>query len=281
MAVSAKDPFSFDIQIDTVTEDRAMHQKNKKGEVQRHNVIDDRCRGLRLQARIDRIVHGHDGDARKPATLVVFGFRFHGLGHQRRFRRATITVIFRDAQKRDDEENPVVVALWPNGDFILGDTTDIAVEVARTLEAAAKAGGDQAGFNASAKWERKQGYKKKDRATLTGSIVLEGREYGDNNAICLDLGENAKTGSGLVTDFRAAVLLHRSSNEDGFHATVKVEAEGGFLYDATCVVRKFLGLSPPNDAVLFKPGPDNQYLRPPTGALLRAPTWRSRSTKKS
>src|SRR5271155_2060105 len=105
-----KDEFSFGIQLNTVAEDRDYHRKNYDDEIQRPDVIDDICKGLLLQARIDRIVHGHETENGNPATLVVFGFRFHGIDENRRFRQAIITILFQDEMKRT-EADPEVIAL--------------------------------------------------------------------------------------------------------------------------------------------------------------------------
>lgn len=261
-----KDPFAFNIQLNTEEEGRDFRRYNDGDEDQRPDVIDDCCLDLLLQGRIDRILHGWETEGGAPATLVVFGFRFHGINEQRRFKQATITVSFQDEEKRA-RSDPVVTALWPNGDFTLGEPTQIDVEETRGGEAGADVTGGtvvQAGGHATLKWERKQGYKKTDRSTLTGSIVLDTsiREYGPNNAVRLTINENASVESGLVTDFRAAVLLTRKNDKDRFRATVKIKAKGNFLYNAIRGLRDISGLSPPNDPVKFKPRV--QYLRPAT-----------------
>jgi hypothetical protein len=258
-----KDEFSFGIQLNTVAEDRDYHRKNYGDEIQRPDVIDDICKGLLLQARIDRIVHGHETENGNPATLVVFGFRFHGIDENRRFRQAIITIVFQDEMKRT-EADPEVIALWPNGDFTLGETTPIDVEDTIGGEAGGNVGGPQGGGQATLNWERKRSYKKSDRATLTGSIMLDMsvRDYGPNNAVRLTINENATATSGLVTDLRAAVLLRRKNDTDRFLAFVKIKAKGNFFYNTVRGLRDLSGNSPPNDPVIFKPGV--QYLRPAT-----------------
>jgi hypothetical protein len=156
-----------------------------------------------------------------------------------------------------------VIALWPNGDFTLGQTP-ITAQDTRTVESGGNAGVPRANVQAAFKWEQKVSYEKTDRASLTGSIILDMdiRDYGPNNAIRLTLTENEANTTGLVTDFRAAVLLRRKNNTDKFLAYVKVKATGNFLYNAVRRVRDLSGNSPPNDPVIFKPG--TQYLRPAT-----------------
>ncbi|SPN98680.1 uncharacterized protein DNG_01724 [Cephalotrichum gorgonifer] len=262
------DPYAFDIQLNIDDDDRDYRRYNDGDETQRPDILDDRCDDLLLMARIDRIVHGTEAESGKPATLIVFGFRFHGINEERRFREAIIDITFRDEQKRHASD-PEVTALWPNGDFTLGDPTEVQVEESKSTEAGADAkaggGGAETGGRISQKWERRLNYKKTDRSTMTGSIVLDTnvRKFGKNNGVRLTIAENSLARSGLVTDLRAAVLLRRQSVADNFLATVRIEAKAHFFYNAVKELRK---LSPfgrrPADPVKFVPGV--QYLRPPT-----------------
>jgi hypothetical protein len=261
-----KDPFAFDIQLDTGIEERNYHNRNAPGEIQRPNVVDDICKDLLLQTRIDRIVHGTETTNGDPATLVVFGFRFHGINNQRRFKQAITTILFRDEQKRA-EFDPEVIALWPNGDFTLGGLTEIEVEKTRGCEIGLNAtagSGIQVGAQSTARWERKKSYKAADRASLTGSLILDMsiRDYGGNNAVRLTIHENTTANTGLVTDFRAAVLLKLKTKSDPFLCMVRIKAKGNFSYNFVRGLRDLSGFSPPNDPVRFQPGV--QYLRPPT-----------------
>lgn len=122
MAVDA-DLFSFEVQLNTEDAGREFHRYNDGDEIQRPDVVDDCCSNLLLMARIDRIIHGNETENGSPATLVIFGFRFHGISEMRRFKRAIITITFRDEQKRSGAADPEVIALWPNGDFTLGEPT--------------------------------------------------------------------------------------------------------------------------------------------------------------
>ena len=157
-----------------------------------------------------------------------------------------------------------MIALWPNGDFTLGETTVIDVEKTLGGEVGGNVGAPQGGGQATLKLERKQSYKKSDRMALTGSIMLDMsvRDYGPNNAVRLTIKENATATSGIVTDFRAAVLLRRKNDTDKFRSFVKIKAKGNFVYNTVRGLRDLSGNSPPNDPVVFKPGV--QYLRPAT-----------------
>jgi hypothetical protein len=265
---SANDKFfTFDIQFNTEEEpSRDFRQKNHGDEIQRPNVIDECCQGLTIQARIDRIAHGLQNRT-DPATLVVFGFRFHGLDDKRRFKQATITLLFQDERKRPDFD-PEVTALWPNGDFTLGQATQIDVENTKGIDTGLDLTGGvgvQAGGHATVSWERKTMYKKTNRSSITGSIIFDPslRDYGPNNAVRLTIRKNTAAESGVVTDLRAVVLLKRKNDCDRFTANVNVQAKAHFLYNAIRGVRDIMGMIPSADPVVFKPG--TQYLRTSTG----------------
>lgn len=264
----AKDPYAFDlIQLSTDSEKRGMHRLDDGKQIQRADVVDDLCQGLLLQTRIDRIVHGFEEDGKGPATLVIFGFRFHGLDEERRFTQAIITVTFRDEKERDEYYDPEVISLWPNGSFTLGEPTVVEVENKneREIGADVTAGSVvQGGGHAVLKWERTKSFTKADKSTLTGTITLDTkvRYTGNNNAIRLTISENHAAASGIVTDLRVAVLLRRKNDIDTFMASVKMKAKADFRYNLFRGVRDISGLSPPNGPVRFKPGV--QYLRPPT-----------------
>jgi len=264
-ATQKTDEYAFNIQLDTGVEDRGFHGRNKKGEIQRPDIVDDICQGLLLQARVDRVVHGTEKKGGSPATLIVFGFRFHGIGKKRRFQESTITIVFQDEHKKDDAD-PVVIFLWPNGDFTLDKPTDIDVERSTGGEAGGNVGATYGGVNAKRTWEKKKSYRKTDRASLTGSIMLDRqvRDSGPSNAVLLTISEDETAQSGLVTDFRAAVLLRRQNDTDQFAAKVKIDAKAHFFYNLVRGVRDVSGLSPANDPVIFKPGKAHNYIRPAT-----------------
>ena len=220
--------------------------------------------------RIDRIIYGSEPEGGNPATLVVFGFRFHGIDEMRRFKQAIVTITFQDEQKQSGAD-PEVISLWPNGDFTLGDPTPVLVDHTKSREAGAELKGGQvvgAAGHVTQSWVRKESFTKTDRSALTGSIILDTsiRESGRNNAVRLSISEKTTVRSGIVTEFRAAVLLRRKNDNDRFVANVKVKAKAHFLYNAIRGLRYISGFSPGNDPVTFVPG--QQYLRPVTGAGL-------------
>ncbi|KAF2010507.1 hypothetical protein BU24DRAFT_454864 [Aaosphaeria arxii CBS 175.79] len=261
----SSDEYAVHIQLNTSIEDRGYHSRNKGREIQRPGIVDDICQGLLVQARIDRIVHGTETEDGIPSSLIVFGFRFHGINRKRRLQKATITILFQDEEK-DENEDPIPICLWPNGDFTLGETTEIDIEGTKGAEVAANAGTTYVGANSKKTWERKTSYRKTDRASLTGSIFLDTRvrDYGPANCVRLTVTENETAQTGLVTDLRAAVLVRRTSESRCFTARVKVDAEAHFLYDLVKGFRDILGFSPANDPIIFKPGKAHHYIRPAT-----------------
>lgn len=100
------------------------------------------------------------------------------------------------------------------------------------MEAEGRAGNEYAGLIAKRTWERKKTYRKSERASLTGSIFLNDRirNSGPSNAILLTINENESAQSGIITDFRVAVLLRRASVTDGFTAAVRADAKAHFSY---------------------------------------------------
>ncbi|KAL4893637.1 hypothetical protein BDV59DRAFT_207734 [Aspergillus ambiguus] len=263
--------FELTVQLNTERDSRGYHQRNTPDEKQRADVVNDICQGLLLQARIDRIVHGRESKDGPPATLVVFAFRFHGLDDKRRLRQASITILFEDEKKRGADADPIVMGLWPDGDFILGRETPVDVEDTKGIEAGVHIRQSGVGLHAIGKWERKQNLRKDARASLTGSKMLDMdiREHGPDNAVRLTIKENPSSTPGVVTDMAAAVLLRRKNDDDRFAASVKIRAKGNFAYNTVRGLRNLLGTTPPNDPVIFQPG--LQYLRPLTRGKLAEP----------
>ncbi|KAK6515990.1 hypothetical protein TWF281_004580 [Arthrobotrys megalospora] len=259
----SKDPLIFPpIQFRTTEGDLGYHSKNDGDENQRPDIVDDLCMGLHLQARIDRVTHGLDTENGKPASLIVFGFRFHGIHKGRRLRTAEINILFQDLNKRK-RRDPAVVGLWPNGEFTLSRTLVTAKNTSGT-ELGGEAGAMGVSGNLVFKLERQLEYQYYDKSTVIGSMILDMkiRNYGPYNAVRITLEEDGTSETGVITDLRVPVLLIRNNDEDRFTASVRVNATGNFLQNTIRGARNLIGKTPANDPVIFKPG--LQYLRPPT-----------------
>ncbi|KAK6499514.1 hypothetical protein TWF506_004144 [Arthrobotrys conoides] len=264
-STEADDPFVFrPIQLRTSQGDLGFHSKNDGDENQRPDIVDDLCMGLHVQARIDRVIHGSDSTKSngKPATLIVFGFRFHGLHNGRRLRTAEINILFQDLDKRP-RKDPAVIGLWPNGDFTLSETP-VTIQNTSGVELGGEVGMVGAAGTLAFKLERQSGYQHLDRSTVIGSITLDMkvRNYGLNNAVRITLEEDGTNKTGVITDLRVPVLLSRKNDDDRFTACVRVTATGNFFQNSIKGLRNLTGQTPANDPVIFKPG--LQYLRPPT-----------------
>ncbi|EGX52376.1 hypothetical protein AOL_s00043g165 [Orbilia oligospora ATCC 24927] len=256
--MAEKEDYTFQIQLNTEVQEIGFHSKNDGDEIQRPDIVDDICRGLLIQARIDRIIHGTETENGSPATLVVFGFRFHGLGKRRRLQSATIEILFQDLGRRRGCD-PEVISLWPNGEFTLSET---AVSIQNIQSAETGIGIEAMGATGTmaVKLEQQESYETSDKSIVVGSIILDKqvRNYGPKNAIRLTLEENKTNKTGVITDLRSVVLLKRHHN-DIFEAFVKVKATGSFSYNAVRGLRNLVRMSPDNDPVRFEPG--KQYLR--------------------
>lgn len=99
-ATSRRDKWAFDIQLNTGPEDRGFHGRNKKGEIQRPDIVDDICQGLLVQARIDRIVHGTETTVGHPASLIVLASAFTGLIQNGDFELPQSPLLFGTKTKR-------------------------------------------------------------------------------------------------------------------------------------------------------------------------------------
>ncbi|KAK6542309.1 hypothetical protein TWF694_006269 [Orbilia ellipsospora] len=254
----AEEEYTFGIQLNTELQEVGFHSKNDGDEIQRADIVDDICKGLLIQARIDRIIHGKETEDGNPATLIVFGFRFHGLGQRRRLQSAVIEILFRDLEKRRGYD-PEVIALWPNGEFTLSQTS-VSIQNTQSIEAGVEAGAMGAAGTLAVKLEQQESYEMSDKSVVVGSIILdkEVRNYGPKNAVRLTLEENRANKTGVITDLRAAVLLRRH-HDDIFEGFVKVKATGSFSYNTFRGLRDLVRMNPDNDPVRFQP--NKQYLR--------------------
>jgi hypothetical protein len=218
------------------------------------DIVTDALAGFLVKARLERVIHGQESEDGKPASLIVFGFRFHGINKRRRFRSVVINIRFqheKDLMKSD----PEVVALWPDGDFTLSKST-ASVQDTKSIEGAIKGGSSFAGASTTGKWERQANYQTDDRATLVGSTFLDMtvRKAGKDNAILLSLYEDESANSGIISDLRTAVLLRRNSDADKFLAFISIKATADFKYNFLKGIRDLTGNTPPNKPVVFEPG---------------------------
>jgi hypothetical protein len=228
------------------------HTLNQGDEIQRENITNDTTSGLLIQADLEKVIRGKESPTGDAATLIVVSFRFQGLNQRRRFREVQITIHFED-KTEPLLHDPVIVGLWPDLEYTLSEQTPVTVEETRSIEGGGSAGATGGGANVTAKWEVKTTTERTDRAILTGSRVRIGRNYGSKNAVSLSLYENKSQKSGVVRDFRTAILLRLHDETERFRAYFSIDALVDLKYVAAKGLHQILG-DRKNDPVNFKRG---------------------------
>jgi hypothetical protein len=229
----------------------AFHLKKTPGQQQHQHVIDDLCAGLELHADITDVVHGRLSPIEAPASLIIITFRFYGSNMTQRFHQAEITVRFTDEMKHLDFD-PEVIKLWPEGDFTLDKSTTHEENTSGTeIYTTGGPGPVQVGVKAS--WTKTAKFEMSNRAGLIGSKRIEGRNWGQQNAVRFHLFENTTQKTGIASELRTAVLLKRLNDTNRFKADVTIKATADIGYGFQTLVRKFMGRSPEVDPVTFNP----------------------------
>ncbi|XXH00764.1 hypothetical protein Hte_007115 [Hypoxylon texense] len=221
----------------------------------------------------EETVHGTSTDGR-PHTLVIFRWGLQQRQRGRRFKSAQLRAVFATARtkdhtsssRRDAFYDPHVVAAEPNGTYSLLPTP-VTVVRRRAAE-----GGLEGGID-FAKGTAKVIYELSSTTTSDDQIVINGAERNEYDAATAaevgdpdrcnvaewQLFENAATQSGLPTFFRTAVLLERREGDAAkFTATFTIRAEVDSLTDAWTNVKRFVGLLPRDDPIIFDPGLDER-----------------------
>lgn len=222
----------------------------------------------------EETVHGTSTDGR-PHTLVVFRWGLQQRKRGRRFKSAQLKAVFGTTRTkdhlssgigRDAYYDPHVVTVEPNGSYSLLSTS---VTVARTRGVE---GGVEGGVD-FAKGTAKATYELSTTTTAVDQIVINGTERNEYSANVLaevgdpdrcnvaewQLFENAATRSGLPTSFRTAVLLERREGDSArFIATFSIRAEVDSLTDVWTSFKRFVGVVPRDDPIIFDPGVDER-----------------------
>ena len=240
------DTTSFSIFLDT-DDDGAYHIKNAPGEIQRPTLI-DRGDALMVQADLLQVLHGTLTPTTEPATLLITTFQFIPTRTSRRFRSALITMRFSSLGSLPFSD-PEVIDIAPKGHFSLHPTTK-KVELTRAADISLHGGGGFATAGGGLKWEFKEAQETQDQTMLSGTIRLEGRDYGAKNTARWVLGENSSQRTGIPTRLQTAVLLKRKEGQktEKFQAVVEVKAEAAGVMD------RMFGRVPKDDPVIFDPG---------------------------
>jgi hypothetical protein len=237
---------AFDIALlPTANEGSGFHTQNDpKSPYQRENVV-ERKSAVDVRCTVVDIVHGllaPDGDF---CTLVVLQFRFDPRKRARRISNVDIELRF--APSSPNGADPVVSGISPNGRFAVSQTTQTEET---TVGGDAHLSGGAAGAEAGATLKREKVVTREMTysTTVTGSIDLRGRNYGQPNCVSWTLLENPETKTGVPATMKAAILLKRR-DEENFECAVSIKAKA----DWRTSVEWLVGSTPRDDPVLFDP----------------------------
>lgn len=237
----------------TGDEGSAFRVQNSPGELQRRHII-DRGSEFTLQGDLIKVVHGRYSPGGDPATLIVTEFRFLSCDNTRRFREATIELLFADSveSEPDGSRDPEVVKIAPIGRNSMNPTQEEWTSK-RTASASGEAGSGSIGrLGGSVSWEISKVFGKEYRASVNGAVRIEGRNQGTKNQARWSLLENASRADGIPSLLRSAILLRRKS-DDQFVATIKIKAKVDTLHSLQSTLQNLLGKTPKDDPVFFDP----------------------------
>ncbi|KAI1207924.1 uncharacterized protein F4807DRAFT_433752 [Annulohypoxylon truncatum] len=227
------------------------HTLNQGDEIQRENITDDTTTGLLIQADLLKVIHGQEVPGGEAATLIVVGFRFQGINQRRRFREVQVTIHFED-EKEPLLYDPETIAVWPDREYSYEETS-VTVEDTRSVDGGASAGASGAEVSLTGKWEVKETTDRAKRAIVTGARVRRGRNYGKRNAVALSLYENESQKSGVIRDFRTAILLRLHEDTVRFRGYFSIDALADVRYKTSWIIHQLIG-DRRNDPVIFKRG---------------------------
>lgn len=237
-------------------------QNKSPQEIQRQHLV-DRGSGsdLALQADLVKVIHGHMHAGGPPATLIVAEFKFLSFGNSRRFREATIELLFAtiDGGDPDGSEDPEVLDIAPAGKYSMNQTTAELGET-RSAGVTGTAGGSPASAGITLSWQMSKSFQKGYQASVIGVKRIEGRNQGKKNLARWALLENPNVRDGIPTLLRSAILIQRE-NDDRFIAMIKIEGKVNVLYKLQNALQDLLGRVQKDDPVFFDPA------APPAGGI--------------
>lgn len=218
----------------------------------------------------EETVHGTSIDGR-PHSLVVFKWGLQQRQRGRRFKSARLRAVFNTTRKKaggrcDPYYDPNVVDLQPNGTYAL-QPTPVTTTRTRDVEIGFEGGMDFAKGIAKVTYELSTAVVADDQIVINGQDTRDydsdaEMEVGDpdrSNVAEWNLFENDATRSGLPTYFRTAVLLERRRGDNSkFHATFTINTEVDVLSDALLRFKRFVGLVPRDDPIIFDPSVDER-----------------------
>ena len=243
---------AYQIYLDPQGHGGEYRYKNAPGEVQRPHLI-DRGGSLQVLADLSEVVHGRLTPDGEPATIIVTDFEFVPSKTSRRFKTASITLRFESA---DSSVNDVEVSdIAPRGHYSLNRTTK-HVELTRTTNASIQ-GGTVVSANAGFGWELKEAQDIEDQTSLSGTIRLEGRDFGGKNTARWTMSENRAQNSGIPTFLRTVTRLRRRQRKPGpivcFNAVIEIKCSVDFASAVEENRDRLFGRIHEDDPVIFDP----------------------------
>jgi hypothetical protein len=242
---------TFIIDLNPAGDGGAFRIKNAPGEITRDHII-DRGQDLVVQANIVEVIHGKLQPNGDPATLIVTEFFFVSTKPGRRFTSAIITYRFTSVDSAG--VGPDVIDIAPKGHFSMHQTKK-HVESGRSAQLSLQGPAGPVNPGVTFAMDLKQSYDTKDQITLSGTMRIEGREFGGKDTARWALMENGVQKSGIPTEVRTAILLKRRHDEaeKRFHAVVEVAAGVDLVSSLGNISKKVLGRIPKDDPVIFDP----------------------------
>jgi len=246
---------NFSISLFQVGAEGAIYRvQNASGEFQRQHII-DRDADFMVQCNLVNVIHGIFSPGGDEATVIVIEFRFHSTKNGRQFREANIEILFKGAidNMADGDSDPEVVEILPKGKWVLDPTYE-----ARKLERDGGMGGRARGgigeLEVHVSRRETISSVKESRASVTGAIRIEGRNFGATNLAKWTMLENSSDANtdGIPTVLRAAILLKRKCG-GYFKATVKIKTKVDARNSVYNKLEDLLGMTPKDDPVLFNP----------------------------
>ena len=214
----------------------------------------------------EETVHGTSADG-TPHSLIVFRWVLQQRAIGRRFKSATIRAVFQTKHPKssgkgiDPHYDPNVLSVAPNGTYSML-ATPVAVSHSRAVEGGVDTGIEYLKGTARVTYELTQSLESVDQIIINGA---ERTEYSDRDADDMgdpdrsnvaewQLFENEAVKSGLPTFFRTAVLLERRDGDDSqFTCTFTIRAKVDDVTDAKTRLKRFIGLVPRDDPIIFSP----------------------------
>lgn len=210
--------------------------RNEPGEKFRGVLVNTPHRStLSVRGSIVEIRHGTLAPDGNPASLLVFEFRFQSGAENRRFRNATITVRFSDANAQA-QLDPEVYRIAPDKSHRLHKTVT-PKEITRGVNASLNVGTGLAGGALGFQWEVREPKAIEHSARLSGRPMLMEKDFGRDNAAEWSMEEHTGSKDGIPTFLRTAVLLQRRADLP-FRMTLQIESKVDFVSG----VRRLFGL---------------------------------------